>query len=164
MCSASRRARIGLHADSSAGNVCVMSTRVTSTATVQRPVDHVWSVLADHEGMTSWGPGLTVTLDQEGGSDRNGVGAVRRISAPGPAPAIVEEIVAFEPGSKLGYRATAGVPFKNYSGEVILTPAGTGTRIDYSITLDERLPLVEKAAAAAVAKVLLTALVRAAKK
>lgn len=141
-----------------------MSTRVTATATVPRPVDHVWAVLADHEGMTSWGPGLKVTLDKEGATDRNGLGAVRRISAPGPAPAIVEEVVAFEPGNKLGYRALSGVPFKNYGGEVVLSPAGAGTRIDYSIVLDERVPLVEKGAAAAVARVLLTALVRAAKK
>lgn len=141
-----------------------MSTSVTATATVQRPVEHVWAVLADHEGMSSWGPGLTVTLEKAGSGDRNGLGAVRRISAPGPMPAIVEEVVAFEPGARLGYRAKAGVPFKNYAGEVVLTPAGTGTRIDYSLTLDERVPVVEKAAAAGVARVLLSALVRAAKR
>ncbi len=141
-----------------------MSTSVTATATVERPVDHVWSVLADHEGMSTWGPGLTVTLDNPGTTDRNGLGAVRRINAPGPMPAIVEEVVAFEPGSRLGYRATAGVPFKNYGGEVVLTPSGTGTRIEYSITLDERVPLVEKGAAALVARVLLSALVRASKR
>ena len=39
-----------------------------------------------------------------------------------------------------------------------------GTRIDYSVTIDQRIPLVEKGAAAAVARGLLTALVRAAKK
>ena len=141
-----------------------MTTTVTSSATVQRPVDHVWAVLADHEGMTSWGPGLKVSLDKEGATDRNGLGAVRRIAAPGPAPAIVEEIVAFEPGRKLGYRALSGVPFKNYGGEVVLSPAGTGTRIDYSITIDERVPLVEKAAAAGVGRLLLGALVRASRK
>lgn len=136
----------------------------TATATVQRPVDHVWAVLADHEGMSSWGPGLTVTLDTAGSSDRNGLGAVRRISAPGPMPAIVEEVVTYEPGTRLGYRAKAGVPFKNYSGEVLLTPVDGGTRIDYSISLDERVPLVEKGAAAVVARVLLAALVRASKR
>ncbi len=142
-----------------------MSLRtVTASATVQRPVDHVWSVLADHEGMTSWAPGLKVTLDNEGTTDRNGLGAVRRISAPGPMPAIVEEIVAFVPNSTLGYRAKAGVPFKNYGGEVVLSPVGGGTRIDYSISLDERVPVVEKAAAAAVGRVLLSALVRASKR
>lgn len=139
-------------------------TTVTATATVQRPVDHVWAVLADHEGMSSWAPGLKVTLETPGATDRNGLGAVRRVSLPGPMPAIIEEVVAFEPGTKLGYRATAGVPFKNYGGEVVLSPSGAGTRIDYSITLDERLPLVEKGAAAAVARVLLSSLVRASKR
>lgn len=142
-----------------------MSQRtVTASATVERPVDHVWAVLADHEGMASWAPGLKVTLDTEGAGDRNGLGAVRRISAPGPAPAIVEEIVAFVPNSTLGYRASAGVPFKNYSGEVVLSPVSGGTRINYSISIDERIPVVEKAAAALVGKVLLTALVRASKR
>jgi uncharacterized protein YndB with AHSA1/START domain len=139
-------------------------TRVTASATVPRPVDHVWAVLSDHEGMSSWGPGITVKLETPGTADRNGVGAVRRITAPGPAPAIVEEIVAFEPGHKLGYRAKAGVPFKNYGGEVLLTAAGQGTRIDYSLMIDPRIPVVEKAAAAAVARGLLTALVRASKR
>lgn len=138
-------------------------TRVTASATVSRPVAHVWSVLADHEGM-SWGPGITVTLEKPGAPERNGLGAVRRISTPGPAPAIVEEVVAFEPGHRLGYRALSGVPFKSYAGEVVLTPAVDGTRIDYSITLDQRVPLVEKGVAAVVARGLLTALVRAAKK
>jgi uncharacterized protein YndB with AHSA1/START domain len=142
-----------------------MSTSTsTATATVKRSSDHVWSVLTDHEGMTSWGPGLTVRLQTEGAPDRNGLGAVRRITAPGPMPAIVEEVVAFEPGKTLGYRALSGVPFKNYGGTVTLTPEGASTRIDYAITLDERVPLVEKAAAAAVARVLLTALVRASKR
>ena len=141
-----------------------MSTTVTATAQVPKSVEHVWSVLSDHEGMSSWGPGLKVTLVEEGASDRNGLGAVRRIDAPGPAPAIVEEVVVFEQNSRLGYRAKAGVPFKNYGGTVQLTPVGTGTRIDYSLTIDERVPLVEKGAAAVVARVLLTALVRASKR
>lgn len=136
----------------------------SASATVQRPIAHVWAVLADHEGMTSWGPGLKVTLDREGSPERNGLGAVRRISAPGPMPAIVEEVVAFEPGTKLGYRAKAGVPFKNYGGEVVLTATAAGTQIDYAINLDERVPVVEKAAAALVARVLLAALVRASKR
>lgn len=136
---------------------------VTASATVPSPVSHVWSVLADHEGMSSWGPGLKVALTTEGSPDRNGLGAVRRITAPGPMPAIVEEVVAFEPESTLGYRAKAGVPFKNYSGKVVLSPVAGGTRVDYSISLDERVPVLEKAAAALVARVLLTALVRASK-
>ena len=141
-----------------------MSTTVTATASVPKPVDHVWSVLSDHEGMSAWAPGLKVTLVEEGAGDRNGLGAVRRIDAPGPAPAIIEEVVIFDAPNQLGYRAKAGVPFKNYGGTVTLTPAGAGTRIDYRLTIDERVPLVEKGAAALVARVLLTGLVRAAKR
>ena len=141
-----------------------MSTTVTATATIPKPVEHVWSVLVDHEGMSTWGPGLQVTLVEEGAGDRNGLGAVRRIDAPGPAPAIVEEIVVFEENSAFGYRAKAGVPFKNYSGLVTLTPAGAGTRVDYAITIDPRVPVVEKGAAAVVARVLLGGLVRASKR
>jgi uncharacterized protein YndB with AHSA1/START domain len=141
-----------------------MPTTVTATATVPKSPEHVWSVLIDHEGMSSWGPGLKVTLVEEGVGDRNGLGAVRRIDAPGPAPAIVEEVVVFDENSTLGYKAKAGVPFKNYGGTVRLTPVGASTKIDYSLTIDERVPLVEKGAAAVVARVLLTALVRASKR
>ncbi|MFL6061736.1 MAG: SRPBCC family protein [Marmoricola sp.] len=139
-------------------------TTSTATATVPRTSDHVWSVLVDHEGMSSWAPGLTVTLTSQGAPERNGLGAVRRITTPGPAPAIVEEVTVFDEGTTFGYRALAGVPFKNYGGTVTLTPQGGSTRVDYAITLDERVPVVEKLAAAAVARVLLAGLVRAAKR
>jgi len=132
----------------------------TSTATVNSPVDRVWEVLADHEGMSRWAPGLKVALRAEGETDRNGVGAVRVIDAPGPAPSIVEEVVAFEPGRRLGYRALAGVPLKNYAGEVVLRDLGGRTEISYTITADQRVPLVERAAARAISFVLLQALVR----
>jgi uncharacterized protein YndB with AHSA1/START domain len=138
--------------------------RATATTVVKKPVDHVWSVLADHEGMSSWGPGVKVTLDEEGASERNGVGAVRRISAPGPMPAIVERITAFEPGERLGYTAIGGVPFRNYHGEVLLSPVAGGTRVDYSVSLE--VPVVGFASALpanAIAHTLLRLLARAAR-
>jgi uncharacterized protein YndB with AHSA1/START domain len=132
----------------------------TSTATVTASPDQVWAVLADHEGMSRWAPGLRVALRAEGNGDRNGVGAVRVIDAPGPAPSIVEEVVTFEPGRRLEYRALSGVPLKNYVGDVVLRPLGGGTEISYTITADQRVPLVERAAAKAISVVLLKALVR----
>jgi uncharacterized protein YndB with AHSA1/START domain len=138
--------------------------RAVATAVVKAPVEKVWAALADHEAMASWGPGMKVSLATEGAEERNGVGAVRRIAAPGPAPAIVEEIDRFEPGRALGYKALGGVPFKNYRGDVKLTPEGSGTRIDWTITADQRVPLVEKVAIKTVATVLLRLLVRAVSK
>ena len=137
--------------------------RATSIATVNAPVDQVWAVLAHHEGMASWGPGMKVSLDKEGVAERNGVGAVRRIKAPGPAPAIVEEITRFEADGVLGYKALGGVPFRDYSGEVVLSPAGAGTRIEWTLTADQRLPVVEQVALKAVVTTLLQLLVRAVK-
>lgn len=138
--------------------------RTVATTIVDVPVERVWATLADHEGMSTWGPGLTVTLDKEGVGDRNGLGAVRRIVAKGPAPTIVEEIVAFEPGSRLRYKALSGVPLRNYFGDVSLSPEGSGTRIDYAIEADRRLPVVDGVAARVIARTLLTMLARAARK
>jgi len=134
--------------------------RATSTATVTAPASHVWDVLADHEGMSHWGPGISVTLRSEGSPDRNGIGAVRVIDAPGPMPSIVEEIIAFEPGRMLAYQALSGVPLRNYGGEVLLREVAGGTEITYTVTADQRVPLVERAVVKAISLALLRALVR----
>lgn len=138
--------------------------RAVATAVVDAPIEKVWAALADHEAMSTWGPGIKVTVTKEGAPDRNGVGAVRRIAGAGPLPPIVEEITRFEPGRALGYRATGGVPLKNYNGDVQLTPDGGGTRIEWAISADQRVPYVEKAAIKTVATVLLRLLVRSLKK
>ena len=135
----------------------------TASATVPASIDHVWSVLTDHEGMSSWGPGVTVKLVEEGTPMRNGLGAVRRIAMPGPAPAIVEEVVTFEEPHRFGYAAVSGVPFRDYSGEVVLTEGSGGTRIDYTLRYRPRLPVVERVPVALVTRALLGALVRAAR-
>ncbi|GAA4823336.1 SRPBCC family protein [Nocardioides caeni] len=138
--------------------------RATATATVTAPVSQVWAALADHEAMASWGPGMKVTMAKLGADEPNGVGAVRSIKAPGPAPAIVEEIVRFEPDHALGYRALSGVPFRDYSGEVVLTAVGGGTRIEWTLNADQRIPLVEAVALKTVSVTLLQLFVRAVKR
>lgn len=136
----------------------------TATATINLPVEQAWAILADHEAMSSWGPGIKVTLTTEGSPDRNGVGAVRRIVAPGPAPAIVEEITAFDPNRYLAYRALSGVPLRDYRGEVELADHEGKTYVTYTIHADSRIPLVEKAAVKGLASGLLAAYARACKK
>lgn len=138
--------------------------RSTVTRTVPVPVETVWSVLADHEGMRNWAPGLAARVTKSGSAERNGLGAVREISAPLPVPAIVEEVTRFEPPHRFAYRALAGVPLRNYRGEVELSASGDGTVVRYSISADGGLPLVGAALTRAIAGVLLTALVRQARK
>lgn len=136
----------------------------TATATLDRPITHAWTVLADHVGMASWGPGLKVTLDKVGSDDPNGVGAVRRISTPLPMPPIVEEVTAFDPDRYLAYRAVSGVPLRGYRAEVELADHDGKTFITYTVHADSRLPLLERAAVKALATGLLAAYARAAKR
>jgi uncharacterized protein YndB with AHSA1/START domain len=137
--------------------------QVTSHTTVAAPIETVWDKLTNHVGMSQWGPGITVTMDKRGTDDPNGVGAVRRIASAGPAPDIVEEVVTFEPPHLLGYKALSGTPFPGYTGEVRLTPAGSGTHINYTISSTASFPLV-KAPLAVLCQVLLRFLARASRK
>jgi uncharacterized protein YndB with AHSA1/START domain len=136
----------------------------TATTTVVRPIESVWAILTDHEGMSNWGPGVTVTIDRPGSPEPNGLGAVRRISTPGPGPAMTEEVVAFEVPNRFGYAARSGVPIPGYQGEVRLTQhEGQGTRIDYTLSSTASFPPV-KLVLAALSQVLLRLFARAAAK
>ena len=137
--------------------------QVTSHKTVAAPIETVWDKLSDHVGMSQWGPGITVTIDKQGTPHPNGVGAVRRIASRGPAPDIVEEVVAFDAPHLFGYKALSGTPFPGYAGEVRLTPAGAGTRISYTISSTAGFPLV-KAPLTVICQVLLRLLARASTK
>lgn len=136
----------------------------TARTTVSAPIDAVWKVLADHEGLSNWAPGITAALTSPGLPDTNGVGAVRRISTSLPMPPIVEEVTAFEPGRRMAYKAIAGMPLRNYHGDVVLEETAGGTAISYTVGADQRVPLVEKALTKVIATGLLNGLVRAVKK
>jgi uncharacterized protein YndB with AHSA1/START domain len=136
--------------------------QVTSQTTVAAPIETVWDKLSNHVGMSQWGPGIKVTMDRLGTDDPNGVGAIRRLASPGPAPDIVEEVVAFEAPNLLGYKALSGTPFPGYAGEVRLTPAASGTHITYTISSTAKFPLV-KAPLAVLCQMLLRFLARASK-
>ncbi len=134
-------------------------TRYTFTHAVSAEPERVWAEVADHEGMSSWTPTWLpvpkVVLESAGSPERNGVGAVRRISIVGPP--IRERVTAFEPNHCLAYEALSGVPARNYTGEIVLTPVGTSTRIAWTIAFEPTFPgaqLVLRAAIGTVARVL----------
>lgn len=121
--------------------------RGTATATVAASPAQVWAVVADHEGMSKWGPGIKATVIRGGELEHNGVGAQRRVQALPLAPAFVEEVTEFEPEQKLSYTAVSGIPFRNYAGTVELTPVGDDTEISWTVSADNHLPGVAKALA-----------------
>lgn len=100
--------------------------------------DRVWSILADHEGMKRWMPVREVVRRRPGAPDPNGVGAVRAVRGMGLV--IEEEVVAFEPGRRLGYRLIAGAPIRDHTGEVTLSAEGTGTRVRWSVGFRPMIP------------------------
>jgi hypothetical protein len=71
--------------------------------------------------------------------------------------------VAFEAPNLFGYKALSGTPFPGYAGEVRLTPAGSGTHINYTVSSTASYPLV-KAPLAVICQVLLRLLARASRK
>ena len=65
----------------------------TLTQTTTAPIEKVFDALTNHRGIADYMPLLRrSTLDREGTPAPNGVGAVRRLEAVGPA--IVEEIIS----------------------------------------------------------------------
>ncbi len=133
---------------------------VTAQTTVAAPIETVWAKLSDHAGMSSWAPGVTVSVEKPGTPDPAGVGTVRRVTTPGPGKDVLEEVVTFEAPNVLGYRAVSGSPFPGYSGEVRLRPAGAGTHITYTISTTAGFPLV-KVPLTVLCQVLLRLLARA---
>lgn len=143
-----------------------MSKRAQATARTTLPIslEQAWAALADHEAMAGWGPGMTVTVDDSRAETPGGVGAVRRIAAPGPAPAIVEEIVTCDAPHVLGYRGLAGVPFSDYRGEVRLSAQGSGVAVEWTLSARQRVPFVEQGALTLISRTLLSLYSRAARK
>jgi hypothetical protein len=55
------------------------------------------------------------------------------------------------------------VPFRGYGGRVELRPAGRGTEIRYTLSADERVPVIERLALEGAVRTMLVMLVRRAK-
>ena len=98
-----------------------MIDHVEATFTVQAPAAVIWGPLADSRGWPAWSPNDAAELVQEGDPAPDGVGAIR-VFRTGPIK-VREEIVAFEPERRVVYRLLSGLPVRDYTGEVTLTPS-----------------------------------------
>jgi uncharacterized protein YndB with AHSA1/START domain len=106
-------------------------TDFTLTRTTTAPIEAVFDSLTDHRGIANYVKAVRrSTLDREGTPAPNGVGALRRIEAVGPA--IVEEIIDYERPTRYAYKMISGAPVRDHVGTVTLRPAGTGTGTEVS--------------------------------
>ncbi|WIM87306.1 SRPBCC family protein [Candidatus Mycobacterium wuenschmannii] len=108
--------------------------RQTTTA----PIEKVFDSLTNHRAIADVSMARRSTLDREGVPAPNGVGAVRRIEAVGPA--IVEEIIEYERPTRYAYKMLSGAPVRDHVGTVSLREAGTGTEVEWHLRSTPKIP------------------------
>lgn len=99
--------------------------------TIDKPIEVVFAALSDHANYSQFKGVDKSTLIVEGKEDKNGLGAVREIIAGGAN--LHEEIVAYEPPYKLGYKIIKSkpLPYNHELGEVTLKEQGGKTHVTW---------------------------------
>jgi len=119
--------------------------RVSVERIVPAPPEKVFAAYTDHAGWSRWAGVGKVKLAREGSPDKNGVGCVRAFEN---AMGLQEEVVEFEPSSRMVYRIKkGGFPIKDHRGEVWFEPHAGGTRVVWSVEFGSRVPFSERAIA-----------------
>lgn len=110
------------------------------TKQINAPIQTVFDTLTDHVGYTAFTPGpVKVTLEREGTTERNGVGAIRKIAGAGPA--VREEVYRYDSPTHFSYGIISGPPVKDHRGDVVLEERAGGTFMTYRVTFDAAPPL-----------------------
>ena len=90
------------------------------------PVERVWAVVGNPG--VSPGPGVDVEVERPGAPDGSGLTRVVKVGR----VTAHEEIVGVEPGRVVRYRATKGVPARDYEGKVSVEESpGGGTTVSW---------------------------------
>ncbi|WP_067540634.1 SRPBCC family protein [Nocardia crassostreae] len=113
------------------------------TEIIAAPSEVVFDVLTDHRGYADITPLRAVDLECEGQPAPNGVGAVRVVYTLGRRfPAVREQVTEYRAPSRFAYRIVSGLP-GDIHGEVELSAAPGGTRMDYRHEVVPPFPLPE---------------------
>ena len=107
-------------------------------ARVTASPEAAWAAYTDHRGWQDWAGVKEVVLRQQGDPAPNGLGAIRVARQSGIA--IEEEITGFDPPRRLEYRMVAGLPVRNYRGQVSFAPEGDGTSIVWRVSFRPLVP------------------------
>ncbi|HEY5709698.1 MAG TPA: SRPBCC family protein [Solirubrobacterales bacterium] len=112
----------------------------TFTREVGAPPEVVFEVLTDHRRYSELTPLRKSVLEREGDPAPNGVGAIRKLTAVGPA--LREEVIAYEEPRRFSYTLLSGLPVRDHVGTVELTPNGNGTKMVYAVRTQPTVPVV----------------------
>lgn len=111
----------------------------TFTREIAAPAETVFEVLTDHRRYSELTPLRRSELEREGEPAPNGVGAIRKLSAVGPA--LREEVIAYRQPSRFSYTLLSGLPVRNHVGTVELKADGEGTTMVYAVRTQPTVPL-----------------------
>lgn len=122
----------------------------TFRALIDAPIDLVFDVLTDHRRYAEFTPLRSVTLEREGISSINGIGAVRALHLAGPV--IREEVIEYVRPTRFAYRMLSGMPVRDHVGRVELLQEASGTRVVYQLETFPTVPAPFAPAVSAVAR------------
>ena len=94
---------------------------------------------AKHENLEPLFGAKVRRLNDGTDGSRNGVGSARELRV-GPTPPFVETVVEVVPDELIRYRITKGGVLKDHEGVMRFAPTPAGSRLDYTIVFDGKLP------------------------
>ncbi len=104
-----------------------------------QPVQELFAYLAEQENLEPLFGAKIKRLSDGSDGTRNGAGASRELRI-GPLPGFVETNVEVVPNELIRYRITRGGVLRDHEGVMRFSSQGTGSRLDYTITFDGKLP------------------------
>ena len=112
--------------------------RIVIEQSFNAPVKTIFNILTDHESFGNVISTVIKRVIDSPGSNKNGVGSVRRISA-FPFPSFEETVVTFKPNQLMEYKVSKGSPIKNHKGRMEFSDESGKTRLYYTIEFDPKL-------------------------
>ena len=112
--------------------------RVHVTQDFPQPVDELFAYLSEQENLEPLFGAKIKRLSDGTDGTRNGAGASRELKV-GPTK-FVETNVEVIPNQLVRYRITRGGILKNHEGVMRFSSNGTGSRLDYTIDFDGKVP------------------------
>ncbi|MCH2192355.1 MAG: SRPBCC family protein [Gammaproteobacteria bacterium] len=99
--------------------------------TINKPIEEVFAILSDHANYAQFKAIEQSNLLIKGKHETNGLGAVREIISGGSN--LHEEIVAYEPPYKLGYKVVKSkpLPYNHQLGEITLKDKDGKTHVTW---------------------------------
>ena len=99
--------------------------------TINKPIEEVFAILSDHANYAQFKAIERSNLLIKGKHETNGLGAVREIISGGSN--LHEEIVAYEPPYKLGYKVVKSkpLPYNHQLGEITLKDKDGKTHVTW---------------------------------